>query len=460
MRKLCLLVPAALLLTLTHAQTASRVSKGPTNAKLESAVDSYLRPYIESNNFTGSVLIARKGTILLQKGYGRANYELEIANTPETRFHIASVSKPFTSAAILLLQEKGRLKTSDTLAKFIPDYPNGDKITLRHLLTHTSGIPNVNDFPDYDQFAKTKHTVAELIAKFKDQPLEFQPGEKYRYSNSNYNLLAYIIEKVSGQSYGDFLKQNIFDPLGMTATGNDGDAAMLIPYRASGYTPTGVTELENAPFLDWSNKTGNGSLYSTIGDIYKFDRALYSDKLLNKGSRDEMFTEAKGIHYGWSNGEQDGHKLISINGRSPGFNATLLRFIDDDATVIVLSNSYSSVSQTVVAPDLARILFGQSPQSPFNLQPLTEKNVANYLGRYQFGPDYFRPNSAVTVERADRSLQLRWDSGLTSALLPVGENEFIERAFWGRVVFPKGQGSADHFIYNLLGTFTAKRTPQ
>src|SRR5262249_31508195 len=356
--------------------------------------------------------------------------------------------------------EKGLLKTSDTLAKFIPDYPNGEKITLRHLLTHTSGIPNVNDFPDYDQFAKTKHTVAELIAKFKDQPLEFQPGEKYRYSNSNYNLLAFIIEKVSGRSYGDSLKQKIFDPLAMTSTGHDGDAAVLIPHRASGYQPTGATDLENAPFLDWSNKTGNGSLYSTVADLYKFDRALYSDKLLNKSSRDEMFADAKGIHYGWSKGEQDGRKLISINGRSPGFNATLLRFVDDDATVIVLSNSYSSVSQTVVAPDLARILFGQSPQAPFNLQPLAERNVPNYLGRYQFGADYFRPNSVVTIERTGKSLVMRWDSGLTSVLLPVGDNEFIERAFWGKVSFPKDPGSADHFTYNLLGTYNAKRLPQ
>src|SRR5262249_36915111 len=330
MRKLLLLFSPALLITLATAQAALRASRNPSNTKLESAVDTYLRPYVESNNFTGSILLARKGQILLQKGYGKANYELEIANTPETRFHIASVSKPFTSAAILLLQEKGLLKTSDTLAKFIPDYPRGEKITLRHLLTHTSGIPNVNDFPDYDQFAKTKHTVAELIAKFKDQPLEFQPGEKYRYSNSNYNLLAFIIEKVSGQSYGDFLKQNIFDPLALTSTGHDGDAAVLIPHRASGYNPTGAADLENAPFLDWSNKTGNGSLYSTVANLYQFDRAFYSDKLLSKASRDEMFAEAKGIHYGWSNGEQDGHKLISINGRSPGFNATLLRFVDDD----------------------------------------------------------------------------------------------------------------------------------
>lgn len=439
---------------------------GPTGArdkndkKLEAAIDGYLRPYALGNNFVGAVLIAQKGQVLLKKAYGQANYELNAANTPETRFHIASVSKPFTSAAILLLQERGLLKTSDPLAKFVPDYPNGDEITLRHLLTHTSGIPNINNFPDYDEWAKTRHTVAELVAKFKDKPLEFQPGEKYQYSNSNYNLLAYIIEKVSGESYGDFLQRNIFVPLGMSRTGHDGNASTMISDRASGYQPVGLDDLENAPFLDWSNKTGNGSLYSTLDDLYKFDRALYSDRLLSKASRDEMFADAKGIHYGWATGEQDGHKLISINGRSPGFNATLLRFVNDDACIIVLSNSYSSVSQTVVAPDLARILFGRPPGSPLKVEPLNLKKAENYLGRYQFGADYFRPNSVVTLEREGNHLVMRWESGLSAALIPTGEDEFIERAFWGSITFPKDQAPATQLTYKLLGSFTAKRTRQ
>ena len=458
MRKLGLPVFLGLLALLCHAQPGSTGAKNTNAKKLEVVVDSYLRPYVLGNNFMGAVLIAQKGQVLLKKGYGRANYELNTENTPDTRFHIASVSKPFTSAAILLLQQRGQLKTSDPLAKFIPDYPNGDKITLRHLLTHTSGIPNVNNFPDYDEWAKTRHSVVELVAKFKDKPLEFQPGEKYQYSNSNYNLLAYIIEKVSGESYGDFLQRNVFAPLGMSRTGHDGNASTLISDRASGYQPVGLDDLENAPFLDWSNKTGNGSLYSTLDDLYKFDRALYSGRLLSKASRDEMFAEAKGIHYGWATGEQDGHKLISINGRSPGFNATLLRFVDDDACIIVLSNSYSSVSQTVVAPDLARILFGRPPENPLKVVPLNLKKAKNYLGRYQFGADYFRPNSVVTLELEGNHIVMRWESALSSALIPTGEDEFIERAFWGSIAFPKEQAPAAQFTYKLLGIFTAKRT--
>jgi CubicO group peptidase (beta-lactamase class C family) len=460
MRKLGLIVLFCLTVVLVHAQTARSVTETKNDKQLEAAVDAYLRPYIESNNFQGAVLIARKGKVLLKKAYGPANYELNVANTPETRFHIASVSKPFTTIAILLLQERGLLKTSDTLAKFIPDYPNGDKITLRHLLSHTSGIPNINSFPDYDEFAKTRHTVAELVAKFKDRPLEFTPGERYQYSNSNFNLLAYVIEKVSGDSYGGFLKKNIFAPLGMTGSGHNDDASMLISNRASGYAPVGLDAIENARFLDWSNKTGNGSLYSTVDDLYKFDRALYSGRLLNQASRDEMFAEAPGIHYGWAKWVEDGRKLISITGRSPGFNASLLRYVNDDTCIIVLSNSYSSLSQTLVAPDLARILFGTPPRNPLRLASLDSKKSGSYLGRYQFPPEFFRPNSVVTLERESDYIVMRWDGGVSSALIPIGEDEFLDRAFGARITFPKDPGRSSQFTYHLLGSHTATRTPQ
>src|SRR3970040_1295413 len=171
------------------AQTAAGTAAG-RNLDIGAKVDFYVQPYLEGNNFSGAVFIARKGKVLVSKGYGMANYELGAPNTPRTKFHIASVSKPFTAAAIMILQERGLLSTDDPLTKFIPDYPNGDKITLHHLLTHTSGIPNVNDFPDYDRDSKFPHTTGNLVEMFKHQPLEFQPGERYRYSNSNYNLLA------------------------------------------------------------------------------------------------------------------------------------------------------------------------------------------------------------------------------------------------------------------------------
>jgi CubicO group peptidase (beta-lactamase class C family) len=223
---------------------------------IEAEVDAYVKPYLEMGGFSGSILIAKGGKILLKKGYGMANYELGVPNTPDTKFHIASVSKPFTAAAVMLLQERGLLSVSDPLTKFISDYPKGDKITVHHLLTHTSGIPNVNNYPDYDAKSKFPQTPASLVEMFKNKPLIMQPGDQYNYSNSNYNLLAYIIEKVSGKSYGEFLKENIFQPLAMKDTGHDGQAETLLKNRASGYVPVGVSGFENAPYLDWTSKTG------------------------------------------------------------------------------------------------------------------------------------------------------------------------------------------------------------
>ena len=156
-------------------------------ADLAARVDAYVLPYVQSNNFSGAILIAQGEKVLLRKGYGQANVELAVPNSPETRFHVASISKSFTAAAVVLLEQRGKLSTSDPLSKHIPGYPNGERITIHHLLVHASGIPNVNNFPDYDRWSLFPHSLDEIIGWFKDKPLEFKPGERYSYSNSNYN---------------------------------------------------------------------------------------------------------------------------------------------------------------------------------------------------------------------------------------------------------------------------------
>lgn len=248
-------------------------------------IHAYLEPFSETGNFIGTVLVARGGRVLFRQSYGMANYELHVSDTNETRYHIASVSKPFTAAAILQLQEQGRLSVSDHVSRYVPDFPNGDRITLDNLLTHASGIPEINDLEDYDTFARSPHTVEQLVAKYAGLPLEFEPGSKYRYSNSNYNLLALVLEKVTGERYENYLRDHIFGPVGMQDSGADGDALRLIQSAASGYYPAGISGFEKAPYLDWSNKTGNGSLYSTVDDLYRFDRALNTDALLKSTLR-------------------------------------------------------------------------------------------------------------------------------------------------------------------------------
>src|SRR5262249_48879740 len=194
---------------------------------LEARVDAYLVPFVKGNNFLGVVLIAQGDLTLVNRAYGKASYELNVPNSPETRFHVASVSKLFTAASILLLEERGLLHVSDPISRFLLDFPSGQKITLRHLLTHSSGIANVNNLPEYAAASRAPQTPGSLIELFKSKPLRFEPGTKYEYSNSNYNLLAFVIEQASHQSYGEFLRENIFEPLGLKNTAHDGDASQL-----------------------------------------------------------------------------------------------------------------------------------------------------------------------------------------------------------------------------------------
>ena len=234
--------------------SAATAEDGPLNSR----VDAYIQPYVATNNFSGVVLIARDGRVLVNRAYGKADRERDIANQLNTRFHIASVSKSFTAAAILLLEQRGHLTVNDPLSKFIPDYPDGNKITVHELLSHRSGIVNANNLPEYTQKSKSRISLNDVIAMFENKPLAFDPGSKFQYSNSNYNLLAYIIEKVSGETYGDFLQKNIFKPLDMRDTADDTGADKLTANQASGYVPEGMNAVRPAPELNWSIKRGNG----------------------------------------------------------------------------------------------------------------------------------------------------------------------------------------------------------
>ncbi len=431
---------------------------------LEAKVDAYLKPYLDMQVFSGSVLIARHGKILLSKGYGMANYELEVANTPKTRFHLASISKTFTAASVLLLEERGLLSTADRLAKYLPDYPNGDKITIHHLLVHTSGIPNVNNFPQYNDWSRFPQTTASLIDKFKNQPLNFEPGARYEYSNSNYNVLAFIIEKVSGKSYGDFLKANIFDPLDMKDTGHDGNAAVLIKNAASGYTPAGFDGFEKTPYLDWTIKTGNGSLYSTVEDLYKWDRALYTEKILKKSTRDKIFTNhIDGVGYGWFISRRFNRRCIRMNGRSPGFQGEIHRYIDEDTCVIVLGNNYSGAASFMIN-DIAAIALGE-PYEVLNVKArlhIAPTVSEPYVGRYNGGADFFVPNAYLTIENREGHLSLRWSMGGLSWLVPISETKFFDRNFGGSVTFVKNEkGEISHLLYRFSGTdYRASKAPR
>ncbi|PYP53783.1 MAG: serine hydrolase, partial [Gemmatimonadetes bacterium] len=233
-----------------------------------SRMDRIIQSHVDSKQFMGSVLVAQDGKVLLDKGYGSANLEWDVPDSPQTKFRLGSLTKQFTAAAILLLEERGKLRTDDLVAKYLPDAPAGwAKITIRNLLTHTSGIPNFTSFPDYATTEATPTTPEQLVARFRDKPLNFQPGEQWEYSNSGYVLLGYLLEKISGQRYQDFVRDNLFAPLGMTESGYDSHAAIIL-HRASGYSP-GANGPVNAGYIDMSIPFSAGALYSTTEDLLR-----------------------------------------------------------------------------------------------------------------------------------------------------------------------------------------------
>lgn len=429
-RLLWLLVATAL--GLVAALGWAETAPGSATRSLETEVDQLLEPYLTTGNFSGSILVGSKGEVLLAKGYGFANVEHRVPNTPQTVFHLASVSRVFTSTAILLLEQAGKLELGDPLAKHLPDFPNGAKINIQHLLTLSAGIPDINSLPQYDIWSLSPQTPADLVARFRDLPLEFPPGERSVHSNSNFNVLALLIERLSGMTFGEYLDHKIFTPLGMAQTSHDGDPSRIVPFRASGYTPTGVAGATNAPYLYWSVKTGNGSLYSTVGDLYRFDRALAKPGILTARNLEGAFTEhfeANG--YGWFLRPRFEDREIYINGRSPGFGSYLGRLEENDLTVIVLGNLYNSVATDIARSTMA-IALGREYEPPaFRSDPITPALLRELPGDYQFGDDFYSPGRRYTMTAENGHLLADGDW-----LMPTAEElHFIHRIYGSELVF-------------------------
>lgn len=322
------------------------------------ALNEYIQLRMSKGDFSGAVLVAHDDVVLLSKGYGRADYGAAIPNTSRTKFRIGSVTKPFTALAIMQLQERGLLDVHDPIGKYIEGYPHGDKITIHHLLSHTSGIPNFTSFSDYgDHFTKF-HTLTETIAWFKNKPLEFEPGERGNYTNSGYILLTAIIEKVSGQRYRDYIREHICRPCGMLDTDVDSNNPHDDQYAVGYYTPDNEAE-----YADMSVPSGAGVLRSTVGDLYKFHKALSSGKLLSSDLLERMYVPVMrdaewqaDYGYGWFVQDIAGHRAVWHHGIIHGFRAEFVRFIDDNVCIVILNNFFNAPVHDM-AKHLAKIVF-------------------------------------------------------------------------------------------------------
>ena len=258
-------------------QEAQMAEPAPSSGVIDAEIHAYLQAHLQTGRFMGAVLVARGDKVIHSAGYGMADLEHDAPNTPHTRFRLGSLSKQFTAAAILQLQDQGQLDIADPISSYLPDYPGGEQITVRHLLAHTSGIPNFTTFSDLVQIAQQPSTLIATMARFADLPLEFAPGSQYSYSNSNYIVLSAIIEAVSGQSYADYMEEELFTPLGLEDTGYDRTAA-IIEDRADGYL-AGVDGFSHAAYVDMSVPAGGGALYSTVLDLYDWGQMLLSGRV-------------------------------------------------------------------------------------------------------------------------------------------------------------------------------------
>lgn len=368
-----------LLLTflLTACGTVKTTPHPSQSPSLASQVDSFLTREVEDQQFSGSVLIARAGKVLFSKGYSMADWDQHVPNTPQTEFRIGSLTKQFTAMAILLLQERGKLHVQDHICLYVPQCPAAwQPITIYHLLTHTSGIPNYTPH-SYIDFTQPV-SPAQLIAHFKDQPLAFQPGTQYSYSNSGYDVLGYIIERVTGEPYALFLQHTIFTPLQMRNTGYDQNYPPL-PEHATGYQDwqyVPFAEIVKAQYFDVSWYFAAGGLYSTVEDLYRWAQALSMPVLVSQQSLDAMFTPhisicpsagcpgpfvSEGYGYGWVIATEKApyRQVIWHNGSVSGFIAYLGLYPASKTTIIVLSN-LASTDELVIAAGLESIVFMQA----------------------------------------------------------------------------------------------------
>jgi len=341
-----------------------------------------------------SVVIMEKGEIIHQAGYGLANVELGVPITHDTVFRIGSVTKQFTAAGIMLLQQRGLLSTSDQIEKYLPDYPtHGHVITIDNLLTHTSGIMSYTNLPGYmNTEIRDDLTTEELIDVFDNLPMEFAPGNKWNYNNSGYVLLGAIIEAVSGQSYEDFIAEQIAGPLGLESTLYGGPK--LIPNRASGYDTDDDGNVVNADFLSMTQPHAAGSLLSTTGDLVDWHKALTGGEFIHDDSYEKMTTsfelndgELYPYGYGLAIGTMRGRRSISHGGGIHGFSCYTMWLPDEDIYVAVLSNGAANgPGPTMVASLAAAMLIGD-PYPERTAIELREDDLQGLIGKY-VGEDF------------------------------------------------------------------------
>lgn len=381
-------------------------------------IDEYLEIYTKLWAFSGSIAAIKNGNMLFKKSYGYANIEHKVKNSIETKYRIWSITKQFTAAAILILEERGLLKVEDSLKKYFPNWSElNNQITIHHLLTHTSGIFNHSAMnKSHQTFQRVQHEKHDLIKMFISKPLDFEPGTNWNCSNTGYYILGMLIEKLSGMNFSEFLSKNIFLPLGMFNTGVDDDKK-IVENKASGYYLNG-NDLIHCNYINMNLMLSSGGMYSTVEDLLIWDQALNNEKLLSRKSIEKMNTQYKNNYgYGVAINMNGDRRVVYHNGGCEGFLSEIHRYVDNDFAVVVLSN-YGFTAVNKLCKDISAIVFGEKYDIPTKpaVFPINGDLLDNYLGIYEGDGD------KIEFKKENDDLFLILDDEYTLPVYPISED--------------------------------------
>jgi CubicO group peptidase (beta-lactamase class C family) len=428
----------------------------------EALVDELFTDATAGDSPGAAVLVAQNGKIIYQKGFGFANLEHRVPVTVETKFRIGSITKQFTAAAIMKLQEAGLLQVQDALSKYMPDYPRGNEVTIHHLLTHTSGIHSYTGKPDFLQTVTVETKPESLIASFKNDKYDFDPGTQWRYNNSAYFLLGYLVGKTANEPYDAYLKKTFFAPLNMQDTGIHHWSAILA-HEATGYSYIDG-KFQKAQNWDMSRAGGAGALYSTVTDLYRWNEAVFNGKVLSEKSLTAAFTPATlkdgskpqtfggGYGYGWGISDFRGIKEITHGGGLNGFVTNLARYPEHNMTVTVLTNCAPTreLNPSALTHEIAQIYLWEkmaSQESYATDTTIDPRIYDDYVGRFEY------PGGAILIVTRDGNKLFAQLTGQPQfEIFPRSATEFFWKAVDAQITFVKNEkGEVIHGLHRQGG---------
>lgn len=400
-------------------------------------IDTYIDAWVANKRFSGNLFIAKGDSILYSESFGLANREFDIANSESTKFLIGSITKTFTAYGILLLEQKGKLSLDDKLSIYFPDFPNSDRISIKHLLTHTSGITDYHAFDKWRNDSKLAIIPEYTLTTLLERPSIFEPGQRFSYTNSGYIFLGLIIEQVSGQTFDQFIREEVLDPIGLSKTGIASNSH-FIHELASGYTST-PREVLKAEYINYNQPFASGNMYSTPNDLWKFTQALMNNSLLPTRITKEIFASSTGYGYGWGIRNYDGDTAYGHFGAMNGFVGAMTFIPEGEYFVCFLTNDDNTPEYTIME-DLIGMIKGQEISLPkrMNLIPLTDQMKRHVIGDY-----LVKEGDTLRVFERENGLFLRETGQLEHELFPIDSLEYAFTLFEFNAVFsePVGQVS-------------------